>query len=170
LSIRTRIEVVNGFSGRLSRMYDEKVKSTAPIDQVARKYSVGRRVMEALQTITEEAEAHGMRPSETPPILFSDPGEQEEYERIRSDGLQIWKDLKNAADAEDKAGTGSYVETERLLLGLKRLNDRYLKLALPRLNMLSGATCKIARDPVRPLPRIEAARNASAITAPASVE
>ena len=79
--------------------------------------------------------------------------EQEEYERIRSDSVKIWKDLKNAADAEDKAGTGSYVETERLLLGLKRLNDRYLKLALPRLNVLSGATCKIPRDPVRPLPR-----------------
>jgi hypothetical protein len=170
LSIRTRIEVINGFSGRLSRMYDEKVKSTAPADQVARNYSVGRRVMEALQTVTEEAEAHGMRPSETPPILFSDPAEQDEYERIRSEGVQIWKDLKNAADAEDKARTGSYVETEKLLLGLKRLNDRYLKLALPRLNVLSGSICGIKRDPARPLPRIEAARNASAITAPASVE
>jgi hypothetical protein len=36
--------------------------------------------------------------------------------------------------------------------------------------VLSGSTCKIPRDPVRPLPKIEAARNASAVTAPASVE
>jgi len=170
LSVRTRIEVINGFSGRLSRMYDEKVKSTALSDQVARRYPVGRRVVEALQTITEEAEAHGMRPSEPAPILFSDPAEQDEYERIRSDGTQIWKDLKKAAEAEDKNGTGIYVETEKLLLDLKRLNDRYLKLALPRLNVLSDSICGTPRDPARWFPGREVGRNADPIAIPASVE
>jgi len=165
LGIRTRTEVINGFSGRLSRMYDEKVRSTAATDQVARGYPVGRRVVEALQTVTEEAEAHGMRPNETPPILFSDPAEQDEYERIRSDGFQIWKNLKKTAEAEDRIGTGLYVETEKLLLDLKRLNDRYLKLALPRLNVLSGSSHENTRDPARQRPRREPSRNADAVSA-----
>jgi hypothetical protein len=164
LGVRTRIEVINGFSGRLSRMHDEKVKSTAPTDQVAKRYPVGRRIVEALQVITEEAEAHGMRPSETPPVLFSDSAEQDEYERIRSDGFQIWTNLKSTADAEDKIGAGTYVETEKILLDLN------LKLALPRLNVLLGSTYDIPRDLTRQLPRIEALRNADAITVSASAE
>jgi hypothetical protein len=98
-------------------------------------------------------------------MLFSDSAEQEEYERIRGDGFQIWKDLKKAAEAEDKIGTGLYAETEKLLLDLKRLNDRYLKLALPRLNVLSGSNCEIPRDPKRRLPGREPSRNADAISA-----
>lgn len=167
LGVRTRIEVINGFSGRSSRIYDEKVKGTAPTDQVARRYPVGRRIVEALHTITEEAEAHGMRPSETPPILFSDQAEQDEYERIRSESLQIWEDLKNTAKTEDTVGTGSYVETEKLLLELKRLNDRYLELALPRLNVLLGSSHEISRDPTPQLPSNKARKNAEAVTASA---
>lgn len=159
LGVRTRIEVINGFSGRLSRMHDEKVKSTAPTDQVARRYPVGRRIVEALQVITEEAEAHGMRPSETPPILFSDPAEQDEYERMRNDGFQIWTNLKNAAEGEDKIGDGTYAETEKLLLDLKRLNDRFLKLALPRLNVLLGSTNEIPRRPTPQLKKNEDLKN-----------
>jgi len=163
LGVRTRIEVINGFSGRLSRMYDEKIKGTAPADQVARRYPVGRRIVEALHTITEEAEAHGLRPNETSPILFSDLAEQDEYEQIRTESLQIWRDLKNTAETEDKIGAGSYVETEKLLLELKRLNDRYLKLALPRLNVLLGSGCEIPRDPTRQLPSSEAPKTAEAL-------
>jgi hypothetical protein len=170
LGVRTRIEVINGFSGRLSRMHDEKVKSSAPADQVARRYPVGRRIVEALQVITEEAEAHGMRPSETPPILFSDPAEQDEYEHIRSDGFQIWTNLKNTAEAEDKIGAGTYAETEKLLLDLKRLNDRYLKLALPRLNVLLGSTNEIPRDPTQQLVKNEALKNAGAASISACAE
>jgi hypothetical protein len=136
LGVRTRNEVINGFLGRLSKMHDEKVRSASPADVVARTYPVGRRVVEALQVITEEAQAHGMRPNEPAPVLFSNSAEQEKYERIRSDGLRIWAKLKETAEAEDKQGTGSYVKTERLLVDLKRLNDQYLALTLPRLNQL----------------------------------
>jgi hypothetical protein len=166
LCVRTRIEVINGFSGRLSRIHDEKVNSTSPTDQVARRYPVGHRMIEALQVIIEEAAAHGIRPSEPPSILFV-PAEQDEYERIRSDAVQILTDLKNTAEAEDKLGAGTYTETEKLLLDLKRLNDRYLKLALPRLNVLLGASYEIERDPARQLPRNEALQHADAITASA---
>jgi hypothetical protein len=123
-------------------------------------------MIEALQVIIEEAAAHGIRPSEPPSILFV-PAEQDEYERIRSDAVQILTDLKNTAEAEDKLGAGTYTETEKLLLDLKRLNDRYLKLALPRLNVLLGASYEIERDPARQLPRNEALQHADAITASA---
>lgn len=53
----------------------------------------------------------------------------------------------NAAEEEDKLGTGIYLRTEGLLLDLKRLNDQYLKLALPRLNRLLGSTNDSMRNP-----------------------
>jgi hypothetical protein len=146
LGVRTRNEIINGFSGRLSKMHDEKIRSAGPADLIARRYPVGLRVVEALQVITEEAKAHGMRPTEPPPVLFSNSAGQEEYERIRSDGFRIWAKLKDTAEAEDKAGAGTYVKTERLLVDLKRLNDRYLKLTLPRLNELLVSANEVPRN------------------------
>jgi hypothetical protein len=159
LGVRTRNEIINGFSGRLSRIHDEKIKSTFPADLVARRYPVGRRVIEALQVITEEAQVHGMRPNEPAPILFSNSAEQKEYERIRSDGFRIWAKLKESVEAEDRAGTGMYAKTERLLVELKRLNDRYLKLTLPRLNELLVS----ANDPRNSRPRLARSENCKMI-------
>jgi TIR domain len=140
LGVRTRIEVINGFSGQLSRIFREKIRSEPRGDLIARKYPVGRRVIEALETITEEARAHGIRPQDTPPSLFSDPSDQAVYEQVRAESVRIWQRLKVMADLEDKDGAGKYTGTEKLLTEMKALNDRYLRLALPRLNALLVAT------------------------------
>lgn len=139
LGVRTRIEIINGFSGRLSRMHQEGIKGAASTDMLPRKYSVGRRVVEALQVITEEARAHGVRADEPIPVLFSDPVEQDQYEYLRNEAVRVWDEIKDAAEEEDKLGAGAYLRTEGLLLDLKQLNDQYLKLALPRLNRLLGS-------------------------------
>ena len=156
LGVRTRIEIINGFSGRLSKMHEERIKGAAPMDMLSRKHSVGHRVVEALQVITEEARAHGVRVDEPTPVLFSDPVEQDQYEYLRSEAVRVWDEIKDAAEEEDKLGTGTYLRTEGLLLDLKRLNDEYLKLALPRLNRLLGSTNDTGRSP---RPRLEDLRS-----------
>lgn len=138
LCVRTRIEVINGFSGQLSRISREKVRSETDRDLGARNYPVGRRVIEALETIMEEARAHGIRPEEAPPSLFSNRSDQAAYEHIRTESVRIWQRLKIVAELEDKAAMGKYNETEKLLTELKAFNHRYLRLALPRLNELLG--------------------------------
>jgi hypothetical protein len=103
---------------------------------ITRTSPVGRRLVEALEAITEEGQANGLRPDDPAPFLFSDPSEQEEYERIRAQAAAIWEKLKDVAQAEDKDKSGNYSETESLIIELKVLNERYLKIALPRLNAL----------------------------------
>ena len=125
----------------------KRIKGAAPTDMLSRKHSVGHRVAEALQVITEEARAHGVRADEPTPVLFSDPVGQDQYECLRNEAVRVWDEIKDAAEEEDKLGTGTYLRTEGLLLDLKRLNDQYLKLALPRLNRLLGATNDSERNP-----------------------
>lgn len=136
LGVRTSTEVINGFSGKLAKIYCDKIKSDAEVDLVARNYPVGRRVLEAIETIAEEARAHGIRPEEAPPILFPNPSDQAAYEQIRVDSFRIWERLKDVAQREDKEGKGIYKDTEKLLSELKEKNEQYLKLAIPRLNEL----------------------------------
>jgi len=58
------------------------------------------------------------------------------YERIRAQAKAIWEKLKDVAQTEDKDNFGKYPETEGLIIELKALNERYLRIALPRLNVL----------------------------------
>jgi hypothetical protein len=139
LGVRTRIEVINGFSGQLERTFQERMASQADSDYIARNFPVGRRVVEVLETITEEARAHGIRTEDPPPNLFASRSDQRAYERIRSDSIRLWEQLRSEAAAEDRARNGSYRETERLLTKLGELNDKYLRLALPRLNELMAS-------------------------------
>ena len=136
LGVRTRIEIIDGFSGRLSKLHAQMIESTSEMDLITRTSPVGRRLVEALEAITEEGQANGLRPDDPAPFLFSDPSEQEEYERIRAQAAAIWEKLKDVAQAEDKDKSGNYSETESLIIELKVLNERYLKIALPRLNAL----------------------------------
>jgi hypothetical protein len=140
LGVRTRIEIINGFSGQLSKMFREKIRSQGESDLIARNYPVGRRVVEAIETITEEARAHGIRPEEAPQTLFSNPSDQAAYEHIRAESIRIWRRIEVVAELEDKAAAGKYTETEKLLIELKAINDQYLILALPRLNELLVST------------------------------
>jgi hypothetical protein len=69
-------------------------------------------------------------------MLFEEKTAQVSFEEIRKQGSQAWEELKVVARREDQNGKGEYPETERLLANLKKLNEDYLALALPRIEEL----------------------------------
>ena len=89
-------------------------------------------------------------------VAIGRPVEQDQYEHLRNEAVRAWDEMKDAAEEEDKLGTGTYLRTEGLLLDLKRLNNEYLKLALPLLNGLLGSTNDSGRSP---RPRLEDPRS-----------
>jgi hypothetical protein len=135
LAVRTRLEILNPFLGRMSQVHRDKILSTRPRDAIARRNLVGSRVVEALDTIWQEALAHGMRPDSPPPSLFGEPA-QKEYEELRNGALALWEELREKALEEDQKRTGDYPESERLLGELNNSVQAYLALSLPRLQEL----------------------------------
>lgn len=135
LAVRTRLEVLDPFLGRMSQVHRDKVLSTRPRDAIATRNPVGRRVTEALDAIWQEALAHGMRPDSPPPRLFDEPA-QHDYEDLRARALAGWQELQKKAADEDRKGTGEYPESERLLRELDECIQAYLDLTLPRLREL----------------------------------
>jgi TIR domain-containing protein len=135
LAVRTRLEILDPFLGRMSQVHRDKILSTRPRDAIARRNPVGSRVVEALDTIWQEALAHGMRPGGPPPTLFEEPA-QHEYEELRNRALATWQGLREKAQEEDQKRTGDYPESERLLGELNKSVQAYLDLSLPRLREL----------------------------------
>jgi hypothetical protein len=135
LAVRTRLEVLDPFLGRMSLVHRDKVLSIRPRDAIARRNPVGGRVTEALDAIWQEAMAHGLRPDDPPPTLFEEPAQQE-YEELRNRAVASWLGLKETAREEDQRGKGEYPESERLLGELDKCNQAYLDLSLPRLREL----------------------------------
>jgi TIR domain len=133
LAIRTRLEIIDPFIGRVSQTQKDKLNSTRDEDKIGRKFGIGGRLVEALDTIVREASSHGVRINDDPPILF-DGSAQHQYEEIRHRGEQSWSGLEEAARQGDL--TGDYSETERLLGELKQINEDYLALVLPRIEEL----------------------------------
>jgi hypothetical protein len=133
LAVRTRLEILDPFIGRVSQTQREKLQSTRDEDEIGRKFRVGGRLVEALNTIVREAASHGLRAGEHPPILF-DGSAQHRYEEIRDRGGRAWNRLEAAAKEGDR--TGDYSETERLLVELMQINEDYLALVLPRIEEL----------------------------------
>ena len=135
LAVRTRLEVVDPYRGRMSEVYRAKVLSSLPRDAIARSNPVGSRVVQALEAIWEEAMAHGLRPGGPAPRLFDDE-DQHKYEALREHAVNVWERLRVTAPAEDQKGTGEYPESEGLLAELDQSLQTYLDLALPRLRVL----------------------------------
>ena len=135
LAVRTRLEVLDPFLGRMSQVHRDKVLSTRERDAIARRCKVGDRVIEALDAIWQEAMAHGIRPGGPPPALFEGPA-QREYEELRNHSLATWQELKEKAQEEDEKGRFEYPESERLLGELKKSLQAYLDISLPRLREL----------------------------------
>jgi hypothetical protein len=133
LAIRTRLEIIDAFSGRLSQIQQQKLQSTRAEDEIGRKIGIGARLVEALNTIVQEAASHGVRAEENPPTLFDAPA-QERYLEIRHRGIRAWNELERTAIQDDR--THDYSETERLLAELKQVNENYLALVLPRIEEL----------------------------------
>jgi hypothetical protein len=82
LAVRTRLEVLDPFLGRMSLVHRTKVLSNCASDAIARRNPVGRRVTEVFDAVLQEALAHGMRSHDVSPILFKKPAQQQ-YEEIR---------------------------------------------------------------------------------------
>jgi TIR domain len=139
LGVRTRLEILDKFKGRLADMHRDRMLSRGPEDEIKTASPVGLRVLLALDAIWQEAMAHGFRPDQQAPTLFERADEQTAYEVVRNRGVALWTELKAAAAAEDGSDSDNYSQTERLLGGLEKLNDAYIKLALPRLQALLGA-------------------------------
>jgi hypothetical protein len=135
LAVRTRLEVLDPFLGHTSQVYKNKIKSSRPEDAISRQSPVGGRIVEALDAIWQEAVSHGVRPGEAAPPLFEG-ATQQEYEKLRSAGLESWERIKKVALAEDEERTGRYPKTERLLTELKQINEDYLAVVLPRIEEL----------------------------------
>jgi hypothetical protein len=133
LAIRTRLEILDPFMGRVSQTQQEKIRSIREEYQIGRNFRIGGRLVEALNTIIREAASHGLRPDEPAPILF-DGSAQQRYEEIRDRGMNAWTRLEEAGKEGDR--TGDYSETERLLAELKQINEDYLALVLPRIEDL----------------------------------
>jgi hypothetical protein len=136
LAVRTRLEVLDPFLGRMSQVHKDKVLSPHKRDAIARRNPVGSRVVEALDAIWQEALAHGMRPGGRPPVMFEKSAQQHEYEELRNRALASWQELVKKAQEEDEKTTGEYPESERLLGQLDKEVQAYLDLSLPRLREL----------------------------------
>jgi len=139
LAIRTRLEIIDPFIGRVSLFQQQKLRSRRAEDKIGRKFRVGGRLVEALNTIVREAVSHGVRLGEDPPILFEGAA-QHQYEELRERGERDWNSLEDAAKQGDR--TGDYSETERLLGELKQTNEDYLALVLPRIEQLMVPAAK----------------------------
>lgn len=133
LAIRTRLEIIDPFIGRVSLIQKEKLRSRRAEDKIGRKFRIGGRLVEALNTIVREAVSHGVRLGENPPVLFEGSA-QHQYEDLRERGERVWNSLEEAAKLGDR--TGDYSETERLLEELMQTNEDYLALVLPRIEQL----------------------------------
>jgi TIR domain len=152
LAIRTRLEVLDPFQGRMSQVHRDKVLSPKERDALARSNPVGGRVIEALDAIWQEAVAHGIRPEDPPPRLFEGPT-QKQFEQIRGQALVTWAELKRTAEEEDQTGTGQYPESERLLAEMGKDLQAYLDFSLPRLRELlvkPSVSVRPKRSPRRP--------------------
>jgi TIR domain len=135
LAVRTRLEVVDPYLGQMSRIHHQKVLSERPEDALAKQNPVGGRLIAALDAIWQEAVSHGVKPTGPAPRLFGE-SDQRDFEELRSRALSVVSELKFAAEKEDKNGAGEYAESERLLGELDKINRRYLRVALPRLEEL----------------------------------
>jgi hypothetical protein len=120
----------------MSQIYRDKIMSDSPMEEVGRKFAVGGRLIKVLQAIYEEAMANGFRPEQPAPKFFSNRAQQKHYEDIRAEGIRLWGELEKAATKEDQVASGKYIQTERLLSELKKINGEYLEVAVPRLNSL----------------------------------
>ena len=134
LAIRTRLEILDPFMGRVLQTQQEKLRSTREEDEIGRNFNIGGRLVEALNTIVREAASHGLRPDDPAPRLF-DGCAQQRYEEIRDRGIHAWTRLEEACNEDDRTAS-DYSETERLLVELKQINEDYLALVLPRIEDL----------------------------------
>jgi hypothetical protein len=121
LAVRTQLEILAPFIHELQNARGKNGRD------------IGGRIVETLDNIVREAEAHGLKRGGRTPKLY-DGSAQRRYKEIRDRGTNIWPRLERAAKQGDR--TGNYSEAKRLLLELQQINEDYLALALPRIEEL----------------------------------
>jgi TIR domain len=131
LAVRTRIEVLDRYKGKLAKECSRIAQSTDPADELGKRNPIGGRVLETIRTIVLEAEMQGTHIYESAPILF-DGKAQIQYQEIRTSFSSMLTELKRVVSDEDKDPEKMYTETERLLKELDRLNKNYIELAGPK--------------------------------------
>jgi hypothetical protein len=131
LAVRTRMEVLNRYRGKMAQEHRRLAKSLDPADELSKRHPLGGRVMEILRTIILEAEMQGTYVN-SPPMLLFEGGEQKQYEDIREKFKGLYSDLATCTQKEDQQSDGTYVETEKHLDALLELNKDYVAIAAPR--------------------------------------
>lgn len=131
LAVRTRLEVLDRYKGKMARECVRINESHDPADELGKLHPLGGRVLEILRTIVLEAEMQGTRIREPPPILF-DGQAQRRYEEIRDTFGSLLTELKQVTSREDQQPEGAYLQTEKLLEDLQKINKDYIEIAAPQ--------------------------------------
>ena len=131
LAVRTRIELLDPYKGKLANERRRIDESTDPAEELRKANLIGSRVLEIFQNIAFEAEMQGTCIHENAPLLFEGHA-QVEYSKLRTSLSETLATLKLVVSDEDKNPEKQYVGTERLLNELDRVNNEYIELAAPR--------------------------------------
>lgn len=159
LAVRTRIEVLDPYKGKLARERLRIARSTDPADELGKRNPVGGRMLEILRTIVLEAKMQGTDVEQSPPILF-DAEAQLQYEEIRTSFSSMLRELKRVVPDEDRDPGKMYIGTEKLLNELDRLNKNYIKLAGPKFLETINSRATVQKVRVRAsLTSMQAARS-----------
>ena len=159
LAVRTRMEVLDRYKGKLAKESSRIAQSSDPAEELGKRNPLGRRVLEVLLTIVDEAKMEGTNVYESAPLLFE--GEaQSQYEEIRTTFSSMLAELKHVVSDEDKDPNKMYTETERLLSELDRLNKSYIELAGPKFLELINPRAPVPKVRLRAsLASMQAARS-----------
>ncbi len=153
LAVRTRIEVLDHYKGKLAKERLRISNSTDPADELGKLNPLGGRVLEILRTIVLEAEMQGTHIGQSAPILFEGKA-QRQYEDVRTTFASILAEMKRVVSYEDEDLETGYAETEKLLSELDRLNRKYIELAGPKFLEIINSRMPLrrgrARDPSAP--------------------
>jgi hypothetical protein len=133
LATRFRVEVLNRYLDRMDYIYENKVANPNSENSISHNFSVGTRLLEAIQLILQEADAQNLSAKNDPPKIFYARRDQEKYEEIWHHFIRLYPLFVATVKQEDAASPPKYEKTNEYLRELDRMNREYMALALPRL-------------------------------------
>jgi hypothetical protein len=132
MAVRTRIEILDRYRGKMNKERLRMDSSDDPAEEVEKLHPVGSRVMETLRVLKLEGEMQiGSIASSPAPLLF-DQHDQSQYQDIRRRFARVYSELKINTQVEDNEPGSSYSRSERNLEELDQLNKEYIVMAAPR--------------------------------------
>jgi hypothetical protein len=79
LAVRTRIEVLDRYKGKLAKECLQIAQSTDPADELGKRNPLGARLLQTLDTIVLEAEMQGTHIDQSAPLLFDGKAQIQTY-------------------------------------------------------------------------------------------